>query len=158
MSHRFDGNTTASPQFATFKNCLTRCILTEPGVIEQSGGQDEADDLDDFMSYLAEEAWSALPSAIHEATYETREAVPDVDSNAELPLAAIPAPFVDTLISCGFVAADEPAEEAAALLRRVLRDYVAEACAPPPVWSRTRTSECEICEREVPLMFHHHYT
>ncbi|OAX41791.1 hypothetical protein K503DRAFT_833997, partial [Rhizopogon vinicolor AM-OR11-026] len=40
-------------------------------------------------------------------------------------------------------------------IRNILSDFISEACAPPPTWSSTRTKECEICEREVPLTYHH---
>ena len=38
----------------------------------------------------------------------------------------------------------------------VLQDYLSSTTAPPPVWSTTRASECEICERGwIPLTYHH---
>ena len=140
---------TQSAQFAIFKDSLARRVLSEPEVLGQSDAQDESDALDDFTSYLAEEIWSSLPATLREATYENRDVVPDVD---DLSLDSIPPSFSDTLISCGL--ADEP-DAATDFLRKVLRSYVADACAPPPVWSKTRTTECEICEREVPLTYHH---
>lgn len=146
-----------SPQYTTFKDCLARRVLAEPGIIGQadsSGDQDDTDALDDFTSYLSEEIWPTLPPALRSATYETRDEVPDVD---DLPLEnTVPLSFVDTLTSCGLASADSDGHEVAVVfLRKVLRDYVGEACAPPPVWSKTRTTECEICEREVPLTYHH---
>ncbi|KAI0368204.1 hypothetical protein BV20DRAFT_948558 [Pilatotrama ljubarskyi] len=138
-----------SPQFTSFKDALARRILAEPGVHGQADAQAEADALDDFAAYLAQEAWPSLPNALCEATYETRDAVPDVD---DLPLENIPTAFADTLMSCGLV---QDQESATTFLRKALREYVADACAPPPVWSKTRTNECEICEREVPLTYHH---
>ena len=143
-------DTTRPPQFAIFKDCLARRVLAEPGVLGQTDDSD-SDALDDFTSYLAEEIWPALPIPLREATYETRDKVPDVD---DLPLETVPTSFSDTLVSCGLVDADEP-DAAATFLRRVLKEHVAEACAAPPVWSKTRPSECEICERAVPLTYHH---
>nr|VWO94475.1 Uncharacterized protein [Ganoderma boninense] len=148
-----------SLQFSTFKDCLARRVLAYPGILDHSEAESsseagsEADPLDDFTAYLAEEIWPYLPSALHEATYESRDAVPGVD---ELLLDNLPTAFADTLVSCGIVNAGElAAEEAIAFLRKVLKSYVAETCAPPPMWSKTRTTECEICEREVPLTYHH---
>lgn len=38
----------------------------------------------------------------------------------------------------------------------VLQEYVNDATAAPPVWSNTRASACEICERDwIPLTYHH---
>ncbi|OJT05242.1 hypothetical protein TRAPUB_3980 [Trametes pubescens] len=134
-----------------FKDCLARRILAEPDINapSQPDTQDESDALDDFSEYLAHEIWSALPQALREATYEDRESVPEAD---DVDLDNIPTAFADTLTSCG-ISYDE--EDAIAFLRRTLKDYVTEACAPRPVWSSTRTKECEICSREVPLTYHH---
>ncbi|KAI0740001.1 hypothetical protein C8Q80DRAFT_1111775 [Daedaleopsis nitida] len=141
-----------SPQYSTFKDCLARRVLAEPGVQGPSSDElEDADALDDFTSYLAEEIWPALPPTLHEATHENRSQVPDVD---DLPLENLPPSFSDTLVSCGLVS-NADSDSSLSFLRRVLRDYVAEACAPPPMWSKTRTTECEICEREVPLTYHH---
>ncbi|KAI0338445.1 hypothetical protein BDW22DRAFT_1432483 [Trametopsis cervina] len=67
-------------------------------------------------------------------------------------LDTIPTPFVDTLISCGMC---DDTDDAITFLRKVLEDYVVEACAPAPIWTKTRTTECEICERSIPLTYHH---
>lgn len=140
-----------SPQFSTFKDCLARRILAYPGILDRSEAESAAgsDPLDDFTAYLAEEIWPYLPSALQEATYENREAVPDVDG---LSLDNVPTILSDTLVSCGFT---QDADDATPFLRKVLKSYVSETCAPPPMWSKTRTTECEICEREVPLTYHH---
>lgn len=142
------------PQYSIFKDCLARRVLAEPGVLGQSSDDsDDSDALDDFTSYLADEIWPALPPTLQRATHENRSQVPDVD---DLPLDSIPPSFSDTLVSCGLVPdADADSDSSLRFLRRVLKDYVAEACAPPPMWSKTRTTECEICEREVPLTYHH---
>ncbi|KAH9938889.1 uncharacterized protein BXZ73DRAFT_44453 [Epithele typhae] len=159
------------PQFSTFKDCLAQRILAEPGVLNPAGSPDDpdgspsgdSDALDDFTSYLAEEIWPALPASLRTATHETRDAVPDPDA---VPLDSIPGAVGDTLVSCGLVPPAAPGDAAdphvdpedaplARFLRKVLRDYAAEACAPPPVWSRTRAAECEICGRAVPLTYHH---
>ena len=150
-------NPSNAQQYSTFKDCLARRVLAEPGITGQAdsgGDHEDADALDEFTSYLSEEVWPTLPPDLRSGTHETRNQVPDVD---DLPLEnTIPLSFVDTLASCGLVSADSDGHEVAvAFLRKVLRDYVEEACAPPPVWSKTRTTECEICEREVPLTYHH---
>ncbi|PFH47855.1 hypothetical protein AMATHDRAFT_151078 [Amanita thiersii Skay4041] len=153
----------APAQYYVFKDCLARCLLAHldsqslaskdtlstPSSISDSTSDDPSD-LDDFSSYLSSECWSILPTSFQSATYETRDTVPDTDT---FPLGARVSPaFVDTLVSYGITT---DAEEAVRFLRRVLQGYVEEACAPPPVWSSTRTTECELCEREVPLTYHH---
>lgn len=49
----------------------------------------------------------------------------------------------------------DDAAAAERLLREVIGEYSDAACAPPPVWSHTRPGECEMCERAVPLTYHH---
>ncbi|KZT10838.1 uncharacterized protein LAESUDRAFT_788844 [Laetiporus sulphureus 93-53] len=136
-----------SSNFSTFRDCLVSRVIAQPGVLDSPS--DNPDSLDDFTSYLATETWPGLPVSLRSASYESRSDLPDVDT---LPLESIPLSFFDTLVSCGIT---EDADAAMSLLRKVLLEYVAETCAPPPVWSKTRTSECQICEREVPLTYHH---
>ncbi|KAL1666959.1 hypothetical protein GGF50DRAFT_49706 [Schizophyllum commune] len=131
-------------QYGLYKDALARRIIR---LCED--GSTASDDLEDFASYLADETFPSLPLSLREATYETRDSVPDVD---ELALDSTPASFADTLISYGL--AEDP-EGALELLRKAIADYVSDACAPPPIWSATRAQECELCERRVPLTYHH---
>lgn len=137
-----------SNQFSTFKDCTARRILAHSSLIQTGDSQES--DLDEFSSYLALESWTLLPPSLQSASYLTRSSVStDVDN---LPLNATPISFVDTLISYGFVSDHE---EALQFLRKTIADYIGDACAAPPPWSATRTQECEICEREIPLTYHH---
>ena len=141
-------------QYDIFKHCLARTLLARLDVNARDHSTthdytEQESDLDDFSSYLASESWPSLPRSLQVATYESRDAVPDPDV---LPLDSIPPSFSDTMIAYGITS---DADESITFVRRVLRDFVQEACAPPPVWSYTRTTECEICEREVPLTYHH---
>ncbi|KAF7796280.1 hypothetical protein EIP86_007456 [Pleurotus ostreatoroseus] len=131
-------------QFAAFKDCLARRIIAK-----SDSGIDDPSELDDFTLYLASEVWLGLPEPLRTASYATRTHTPSIDS---LLLDSTPTSFADTLTSCG-LAADT--DDALALLRKTLEDYIADVCAPPPVWSSTRTTECEMCERAVPLTYHH---
>ncbi|KAI0706689.1 hypothetical protein C8Q76DRAFT_860730 [Earliella scabrosa] len=100
---------------------------------EKRQTEDSADGLDDFTSY---------------ETYETRENVPESPDIDDLPLETVVVP-PDTLVST--------------LMRR-LRHDVSQAGAEgarrrsgtpaPTVWSKTRTSECKICERAVAAPAH----
>ena len=133
---------TSSPHFSLFKDRIASRILGHPTT--------DAAELDDFSTYLATESWPFLPAYVRNASHETKSNVPaDVD---DIPLDATPISFVDTLISYGF-ASDH--EDALSFLRKTVSEYLDDACTPPPVWSKTRTKECEICEREIPLTYHH---
>ncbi|KAI0782773.1 hypothetical protein C8Q75DRAFT_786777 [Abortiporus biennis] len=145
-----------TPQYTLFKDALAKKIISKPGMLADpttlpsSSLDDEAfNDLDDFTSFLSSEVWPNLPKSLREATHESRTSIPDLDS---VPLDNTPTSFIDTLISCGL---SDDSESAISFLRKVLEDYIDDATAPPPVWSKTRTKECEICEREVPLTYHH---
>jgi len=139
---------TTSPQFGLFKDCLAKRLISRGGILEASSSDhNDGDDIDDFTLYLSSEIWPALPQIIRNATYETRNNILSLD----VPSIVSPT-FIDTLASFGVPDAVDTASQ---LLSKVVEDYLSEACAPPPVWSRTRTTECEICEREVPLTYHH---
>ncbi|KAF7334635.1 hypothetical protein MVEN_02293900 [Mycena venus] len=145
-----------SPQFVILKDSFARRLLSFPElqnpVLDSESSSTAEPELDDFSSYLAYEVWSTLPPAFRNASYETRSHIPDHDDLDSIPLDATPVSFADTLISYG-IASD--IEGSHSFLRKVLASYITEVCAPPPVWSSTRTKECEICEREVPLTYHH---
>ncbi|KAK2459523.1 hypothetical protein APHAL10511_008465 [Amanita phalloides] len=140
----------SAPQYHLFKDSLAQALLAR---IDGAGsGNNSAageSDLDDFSSYLCSESWPTLSSLLQTASHESRNTVPNPE---DLPLDATPLSFIDTLIAYGITS---DAEESLAFLRGVLTDYIQEACAPPPIWSSTRTTECEICQREVPLTYHH---
>ena len=108
------------PQFSLFKDALAKRLVAKSDP-DSSG----SDDLDDFTSYLAAEVWSALPPDVREATYENRDKTPTAD---EVYLDNIPISFIDTLTSCGLA---EDSDDAIAFLRKVVEEYIGDACAPP---------------------------
>lgn len=133
-----------------FKDAIARRVVQN--VTSDLRADQQNDDeaaLDDFVSYLASESWPTLPPDAKQATYETRDAVPDVNIMA---FDSTSIAFVDSLISYGIV---DDADAAYEFLRKTVADYLDQACSPPPIWSSTRTKECEICFREVPLTYHH---
>ncbi|EPQ53041.1 hypothetical protein GLOTRDRAFT_79058 [Gloeophyllum trabeum ATCC 11539] len=137
-----------SSNFSQLKDSLAQRLLLVPEL--NSADATASAELDDFVSYLASEIWPRLPEETREASYSTVSSLPDID---ELPLDEVAPPtFVETLVSYGICSDDDSAVR---WLRKVLLDYVKETCAPPPVWSTTRTKECELCGREVPLTYHH---
>ena len=138
-----------SAQATLFKDALARRIIAKSGV---SDDVSDSAELDDFTEYLAAEAWSSLPDPLQTLSPFKTSKEDSLASLDSLSLDSTPASFVDTLTSCGIC---EDSDSALTFLRKVLEDYVSEACAPPPVWSKTRTTECGICEREVPLTYHH---
>ncbi|KZW00266.1 hypothetical protein EXIGLDRAFT_639669 [Exidia glandulosa HHB12029] len=127
-----------------FKETLAAHILVK------SFGQVDADDsLDDFSTYLATEAWEILPPKARSASYEEPFAFDDLKDDV---FDATPLQFSDTLVAYGIV---DDRDDALKLLRNAIDTYLQEACAAPPVGKQTRLAECEICEREIPLTYHH---
>jgi hypothetical protein len=144
---------TDSIQFTTLKECLTRRILSNPHF--QMETDDAPDDsLDDFTSYLASELWPILPPSLQDASYDGRSDTLSAWSALDLEQMNIPPSFTDTLTSYGILAPDAP-ESLLLFVQKTLDEYLQEACAPPPAWKSTRASECEICERDIPLTYHH---
>lgn len=146
-------------QYETFKDCLARRIIAQSSPPSPDSSGDDGSQLSDFSSYLSLEVWPTLPPSFYSALYETRSSLPDpdadVDSDSTLPLFSnIPTSFSDSLVSYGIC---EDWDSAVEFLRKAVVDYLQEACKPPPVWSATKKDhkECEICEREVPLTYHH---
>ncbi|KAJ7058493.1 hypothetical protein C8F01DRAFT_1210737 [Mycena amicta] len=141
-----------SSQFHVLKDCLARRLLSVPELHDPDSGSA----LDEFTTYLAHDLWAVLPHTLQLASYETRAGFnPDDITDLSSKLAPLPASFEDTLIAYGIVSSEADSSAATnALLHKLLADYIAAACTPPQ-WSSTRTEECEICERRVPLTYHH---
>lgn len=150
----------ASPQYTLFKDTLASHLFRSDSLNNNPNGDSADQSLEDFTSYLASEAWPVLPAHLHTITHDSLQTLPptlrptgDVDEYvATLSLDAVSHSFIETLTSYERVADDD---DAIKLLRKVVARYIEQAIAPPPVWSSTRTRECEICEREVPLTYHH---
>ena len=134
--------------FSLFKECLASRVIFS--LTDSDQGDDR--DLDEFSLYLAEEAWSTLPLSLRLLTHST-DKVPEIE---DLVL-DVPASLADSLVAYGIIslAHDSDIDAPHSFLRHVLASYVPLAITPPPPWSSTRTSDCEICQRAVPLTYHH---
>ncbi|TEB24580.1 hypothetical protein FA13DRAFT_1669312 [Coprinellus micaceus] len=140
----------SSQNYTLFKDCLASILFSS-----DPPTADPEQSLDEFASYLASEAWPAIPPSLHSITYDSNLTKPigEIDEYVStLPLDSLSPSFTETLTSYGQVPDEEGATR---LLRKVAVRYLEQATAPPPVWNSTRTKECEICEREVPLTYHH---
>ena len=144
-----------------------------PAEIKPNEDQELAEDLDEFVLYLSQEIYQLLPANL-ESNPET------VDSTAQNPTGteetaletlletlAVPPTFTETLTTYSLASTPEAASE---LFHSILntfaaehktqqalntRDVVDESVPPPGGWKSTRTTECEICIRVVPLTYHH---
>lgn len=108
------------------------------------------DPLDEFSTYLATETWEVIPTSLRDLSFATSP-IPSYSTPSSLPF-SIPPTIPDTLITYA-VSSDE--DDVQRFIHEVVTSYIESATAPPPVWKSTRTEECEICERQVPLTYHH---
>lgn len=146
-------------QYETFKDCFARRIIAHSAPDSSESPEDDSSQLSDFSSYLSREVWPTLPRTFRNASYETKSSLPDPDADLDADsmsstFANIPTSFSDSLISYGIC---DDWDSAVEFMRKVVVDYLQEACKPPPVWSATRKDhkDCEMCERDVPLTYHH---
>lgn len=151
-----------SQNFSLFRDCLASRVLFSLSADRSkaigsaqtpTSEAGDSDDLADFTSYLACEAWPSLPSSLRALTHELAKASGEPDAD-DIPLTTLPPAFSDTLTSYSLISAED-ADAPQHFLRKVIASYIPLAVTPPPVWSSTRATECEICEREVPLTYHH---
>ena len=68
----------------------------------------------------------------------------------------IPPPAIDSLTSYALLPPAPDALDLHHFFTPVFSAYITSATAPPPIWSSTRTSACELCQRDwIPLTYHH---
>jgi len=147
---------TDSTQFSLFKDSVAQFIVSQLDGDSDAVRGDATSDLDEFVSYLASEAWTTLTADIQTIKYAGVDTSSvDVDN---LPLNP-PISFIHTLRAYSLISSsdddNEDFDSSVKILRNIVSSYIAEATAPPPPWSSTRTSACEICDRDVPLTYHH---
>lgn len=149
--------------FSIFKDCLARRLLAhlqtaQPEKRTEYINDADSDLLDEFASYLASEAWPTIPPPIQELASNMRSSSKgdstDVIDLSNLDLVSTSPAFADTLITYDI---STDVDDAHSFLLRVLGDYTKELIASQqtPIWGSTRTDACEICERDVPLTYHH---
>jgi len=154
----------------------------EEGDVHDEGEEDLANDLEEFVLYLAEEVWAVLPEE-DKSFPERKPTSPTVGDEPEKPNAdteenedetsssapAPPAPpaFTESLLSYSLVASES---NAADTFKKVVTEYRQDLADAPPDedfvdtgyelpgkggWWATRKEECEICGRNCPLSYHH---
>ncbi|KAL1638255.1 hypothetical protein SLS56_000063 [Neofusicoccum ribis] len=122
----------------------------------------DAEELGEFVDYLALEAFPSLPPDLRTLSYSTIQTDPSLTakytdplspSHLDALLAPLPTSVANSLASYNLL---PDAASLPSFLGPVLAAYIAAATAPPPVWSQTRAEACELCARDwVPLTYHH---
>ena len=123
--------------------------------------QDElAEELDEFVSFLTQEAYEVLPEVLKSTSTQLDENLVE-----KLRLESIPVPptFSDSLVTYSLVENEGYAEDMFQSIMKAFAEELGslveeakEASLPPKQgWKSTRCETCEICDRNVPLTYHH---
>ncbi|RPB25555.1 hypothetical protein L211DRAFT_856681 [Terfezia boudieri ATCC MYA-4762] len=144
---------------AIFKDCLTP-IIYRKFTNRSSTNPKQSSDLDipiselsEFIDYLSDELFPTLPLPLRQLTYTGKDSTPSPETLTSFyHVQTVPHTFSDSLISYGIISDDD---DAGKIALAAIEEYVEEAVKPPPIWKETRKEECEICERNVPLTYHH---
>ncbi|KAF1929069.1 uncharacterized protein M421DRAFT_61491 [Didymella exigua CBS 183.55] len=125
----------------------------------------DAEDLGEFIAYLSSLIFPCLPLELRTLLYpqfrdsttlQEAYTTPLSASTYEHLLSTVPPDAVDSLESYALLPANSDTHDANLLLTPVFTAYCAAVTLPPPIWATTRTTECELCERDwVPLTYHH---
>ena len=115
--------------------------------------------------YLSTLLFPSLPGPLRTLTHSTLKASSALTSTYSLPLSAttstnllshIPPTAILTLESTSLLPQSSDPTDHASLLIPIYTSYISAATAPPPLWSTTRPSACELCGRDwIPLTYHH---
>ncbi|KAF2444104.1 hypothetical protein P171DRAFT_413871 [Karstenula rhodostoma CBS 690.94] len=124
-----------------------------------------AEDLGEFIDYLSTLIFPSLPPDLRTLSYSKYRDNANLQNRYSTPLATstethllnlIPPPALDSLSSYALLPSPPDPLDLHHFFTPVLSSYIATATAPPPIWSSTRTSACELCARDwIPLTYHH---
>ncbi|KAK6350002.1 hypothetical protein TWF696_006254 [Orbilia brochopaga] len=132
----------------------TRLMASRNG--GELNAKQEAEELADFVEFLATDLYEYFPKDLTEVTYEMKLAdetgrVGTVEMAEEF-LNNLPSTYVDAIVEAKLLA---DAEDVKRMTTTVMEDYLAAATAAPQNWKDTKPLECELCGREVRLTYHH---
>jgi hypothetical protein len=139
--------------------------------LSQEAGEPDPSELADFSDYLAAEIFASFPAELRQLSYQEaassssslqkgdsrlsdKWSLPLTQSAFEEVSGLVPGHVTDSLAAYGLI--EPPLSDVQSFIAPVLSAYVAAVVVRPPKWSETRTTACEICERDwVPLTYHH---
>ncbi|KAK1917144.1 hypothetical protein P3342_011989 [Pyrenophora teres f. teres] len=140
---------------------------TAPAAVKPSSEAQQADaeDLGEFIEYLGTLIFPSLPPDVRILTHALYKDSARLQETYTPPLSAsttthllntIPPPAIDSLQSYALLPPMSDTVDQHNLLTPILTAYITACIAPPPIWSSTRTTACELCSRDwVPLTYHH---
>ncbi|KAK2784107.1 hypothetical protein FQN52_009272 [Onygenales sp. PD_12] len=122
----------------------------------------DPEELAEFIDYIAGEAFSSLPEEVQSLSFSAVQGNSSLAAKYAEPLERATLDSLTTTVSLsvseslsvyGLIpdASDFPR-----FFDPILTGYISAAQTGPPKWSETRTTACEICERDwIPLTYHH---
>ncbi|MCJ1382391.1 hypothetical protein MMC17_005504 [Xylographa soralifera] len=126
------------------------------------GSESDAEELADFIEFLASEVFDILPPELKELSYANlqsdsrfgrKHASSALSRDVEALAPDMPPSVTDSIEAYGFLSRSIDLSN---LVSSVTKEYIANATAAPRIWSDTRASACEICDRGwIPLTYHH---
>ncbi|KAL8646981.1 MAG: hypothetical protein Q9210_005826, partial [Variospora velana] len=127
-------------------------------------GHGDAEELAEFIDYLATEIFDSSPQELQSLSYSAIQNDPRLaerflsdpfpPTTLDQILTSIPPSISDSLHTYSLI--DNDQSSLPKFLTPIFRQYIDAATTAPPTWSTTRTSACEICERDwIPLSYHH---
>ncbi|KAJ4170505.1 hypothetical protein NW754_006643 [Fusarium falciforme] len=179
-----------SENYALFRDCLSTTLLqpaassapdppkrrrrrknsgsAAPVSAPAADPERDAEELSEFVDYLATEIFESLPEELQGLDYRVWRDSDRLRDQYSLPLTKeslsvlnLSPSIVETLTTYNlispdpFVASNLPSSPEAFLLP-ILTSYITPLIEPPPATRNTRTDACEICQRSyIPLSYHH---
>lgn len=136
-------------------------VETQPREDPEQGA--DASALAEFSDYLATEIFTSLPNELQSLSYHAMQNNALLSEKWSLPLTLgvveevagfISGDVVDNLAVYAII--EPPKSDIQSFMAGVLSTFVSAVAVPPPKWITTKTSACEICERDwVPMTYHH---
>ncbi|KAH6683106.1 hypothetical protein B0J14DRAFT_575103 [Halenospora varia] len=155
---------TTTSKKKTNKNRLGRKTAIKSVATRADEEVNDAEELAEFIEYLATEIFQSLPPELKTLTYsiyindpilQKKYALPLTDIATTLILNAVPVTVPETLDTYSLLSAHRTTSE---FLIPILNSYVTTTTTapPPPRQTRDLADGCEICERSwIPLTYHH---
>ncbi|GAM86411.1 hypothetical protein ANO11243_044250 [Dothideomycetidae sp. 11243] len=166
--------------FDVFRDCLSELVISRlapskerrrvkgrkneiKAVTRQENQEAAAEDLGDFIEYLAQEIFTCLDEELKTLSFEKIQNDSNLAARYSTPLdsevydevfATMPPSALDSFSSYSVFPEDVDLSRA---LEPVFASYIEAATAAPPEHDHTvRSTECELCERtQLPLTYHH---
>ncbi|KAG5658904.1 hypothetical protein KAF25_007457 [Fusarium avenaceum] len=128
----------------------------------------DAEELADFVDYLATEIFENLPGELQGLDYRMWRDDAALQEQYSLPLTKeslsvlnLPPSVVETLATYNLISTDPDTEShlpssSEVFLLPIITSYITPLIEPPPATRATRADACELCARSwVPLSYHH---